>query len=47
MTPTGPLLLNKKFPKWQLESEIWAVPPEGAIGFLDTIVESNMTARVL
>ena len=21
MTPTGPLLLNKKFPKWQLESE--------------------------
>ena len=47
MTPTGPLLLNKKFPKWQLESEIWAVPPEGAKGFLETILESNLTGLVL
>ena len=47
MTPTGPLLLNKKFPKWQLENEIWAVPPEGAKGFLETILESNLTGLVL
>ena len=47
MTPIGPLLENKKFPKWQFESEIWAVPPEGAIGFLEQIVESNLTGLVL
>ena len=47
MTPIGPLLVNKKFPKWQFESEIWAVPPEGAIGFLEQIVESNLTGLVL
>ena len=47
MTSTGPLLLNKKFPKWKFESEIWAVPPEGAKGFLETIVESNLTGLVL
>ena len=47
MTPNGPLLVNKKFPKWQFESEIWAVPPEGAMGFLEKILESNLTGLVL
>jgi hypothetical protein len=47
MTPNGPLLVNKKFPKWQFESEILAVPPEGAMGFLEKILESNLTGLVL
>ena len=58
LTPTGFKLVNKKFPKWQLkdensgtileaEIESWAVPPEGAKGFLEQILESNLTGRVL
>jgi hypothetical protein len=57
-TPTGIKLVNKKFPKWRLkdensgailegEIESWAVPPEGAKGFLEQILESNLTGRVL
>lgn len=58
ITPTGIKLVNKKFPKWRLkdensgaileaEIESWAVPPEGAKGFLEQILESNLTGRVL
>ena len=40
-------LENKKIDKWELNIEIWYPPAQNAIGFIEQVIDSNLTGMVL